>query len=143
MKEKKRSSTPSPGISRREFAQRAAWAAASAAVIPGQLLPVAVAAAPLPAAQQLAAESKLSPESRAEVEAKVQAILRKYGSRLSEEQKADIRRLVTEGQKSLESLRAFPLDNADQPATVFEIYPPARRSGRRPVREGAPKSASR
>ena len=63
------------------------------------------------------------------MEAKIQAIFRKYGSRIPEEQKADVRRLVRESQKSLESLRAFPLDNADQPATVFELYPEAARRG--------------
>src|SRR5712692_7144073 len=62
--------------------------------------------------------------------------------RLTEEQKADLQRLVTEGQKSLESLRVFPLDNADQPATVFEIYPEAHR-GERPVRGRGPQPASR
>ncbi len=143
MTEKKKSPKSSHRISRREFARRAALAAASAAVIPGQLLRASHAAALLaPAAQQPPAEPKLSPEGRAEVEAKIQAIFRKYGSRLSEEQKADVRRLVTEGQKSLESLRAFPLDNADQPATVFEIYPEVRRDWR-PARRGGPPPAPR
>jgi len=136
MTEKKKLSKSSHGISRREFARRAAWAAAGVAVIPDHLLPASEA----PAVQQ-PTEPKLSPEGRAEVEAKVQAIFRKYGQRLTEEQKADLQRLVTEGQKSLESLRAFPLDNADQPATVFEIYPEAHR-GERPVRGRGPQPAS-
>jgi hypothetical protein len=137
MTEKKKSSRSSHGISRREFARRAAWAAAGVAVIPDHLLPASEALA-----MQQPVEPKLSPEGRAEVEAKVQAIFRKYGQRLSEEQKADLQRLVTEGQKSLESLRAFPLDNADQPATVFEIYPEAHR-GERPARGRGPQPASR
>ena len=137
MIEKKKSPKSSHGISRREFARRAAWAAAGVAVIPGQLLP-----APAAPAMQQPTEPKLSPEGRAEVDAKVQAIFRKYGQRLTEEQKADLQRLVTEGQKSLESLRVFPLDNADQPATVFEIYPEAHR-GERPVRGRGPQPASR
>ncbi len=140
MTEKKKSSKSSHGISRREFARRAAWAAAGVAVIPDHLLPVSEAPAAL--AMQQPTEPKLSPEGRAEVEAKVQAIFRKYGQRLTEEQKADLQRLVTEGQKSLELLRAFPLDNAEQPATVFEIYPEAHR-GERPVRGRGPQPASR
>ncbi len=120
------------GMSRRDFARRAALAAATAAVLPSNLLgQPSTTTAPAPQASQQPEEPKLSPESRAEVEAKVQAIFRKYGNQLSEEQRADIRRLVTEGQKSLESLRAFPLDNADQPATVFELYPEARFAERR------------
>ena len=137
MTEKKKSSKSSHGISRREFARRAAWAAAGVAVIPDQLLP-----GPAALAMQQPTEPKLSPEGRAEVEAKLQAIFRKYGQRLTEEQKADLQRLVTEGQKSLELLRAFPLDNAEQPATVFEIYPEAHR-GERPVRGRGPQPASR
>ncbi len=127
MKEEKDPRHPSRSISRRDFARHAALAAASAAVLPGSLLPGASLS---PAATQQPQETKLSPESRAEADAKIEAILRKYGKRLSEEQKADIRRLVAEGQKSLESLRSFALDNADQPATVFEIFPEAQTGGR-------------
>jgi len=110
------------GISRRDFARRAAIAAATAACLPGELL--AVPPAPPPAPLQQASE-KLSPEIQAEVEAKIQAIFSRYGTRFSEAQKDDIRRLVTEGQKSLEAMRAFPLDNSDQPATVLKLYPDA------------------
>lgn len=124
------------GISRRDFARHAALAAATAAVLPENFLTRAEATA-APQAAQEPEEAKLSPESRAEVEAKIQAIFRKYGSRIPEEQKADVRRLVRESQKSLESLRAFPLDNADQPATVFELYPEAARRG-----SPAPRGAS-
>jgi hypothetical protein len=108
-------------ISRRDFALHAAIAAAAAACLPGELL----AAQPLlPASPpQQQADEKLSPESLAEVEAKIQAIFRKYGSRLSDAQKADIRRLVTEGQKPLELMRKFSLDNADQPGNVLRLYP--------------------
>ncbi len=131
MAEKTKSREAARSISRRDFARRAALAAATAAVLPGNLLTQSE-AAPAPAPQAAQPEQpKLSPEGRAEVEAKVEAIFRKYGKRLSEEQKADVRRLVTEAQKSLESLRAFPLDNADQPATVFELYPEARAAARR------------
>ncbi len=101
-------------------------AAATAAALPADLFagPHPIEAAEiLPLSQQTPEPPKLSEESRAEVEAKVSAIFRKYGSRLSAEQKTDVRRLVTEAQKSLESLRAFPLDNADEPATPLKLYP--------------------
>jgi len=109
-------------ISRRDFARRAAFAAATAACLPRELLATPI--APPPALPQQENE-KLSPESQAEVEAKIQAIFSKYGSRFSDTQKADIRRLVTEGQKPLEVMRKFPLDNSDQPATVLKLYPDA------------------
>ncbi|MGA8223760.1 MAG: twin-arginine translocation signal domain-containing protein [Candidatus Acidiferrales bacterium] len=117
------------GISRRDFARRAAIAAATAACLPSELF--ARPADPLPAAPQQADE-KLSAESQAEVDAKIQAILGKYGDRFSEAQKADIRRLVTEGQKPLEAMRKFPVENSDQPATVLRLYPDATASRRIP-----------
>jgi hypothetical protein len=85
-----------------------------------------LAASPLPDPPPLQqAEEKLSPESQAEADAKIQALFRKYGDRLSEAQKADIRRLLTEGQKPLELMRKFPLENADQPGNVLKLYPDA------------------
>ena len=128
----------SKGISRRDFARRAALAAATAAMIPSDLL--ARPEAPATLAPQEVQGPKLSPEALAEVEAKIQAIFGKYGQRLSEEQKADVRRLVAEGQKALETLRAFPLDNSDAPATVFELYPKARPIESRPARRQKRKS---
>ncbi len=116
-------------ISRRDFARRVALAAAAVAAMPDKLVAepgLATGPAALSAGQQTTEEPKLSPESRAEVEGKIQAILRKYGQRLTEEQKADVKRLVTEGQKPLDSLRAAPLDNADAPATVLRLYPEPR-----------------
>jgi hypothetical protein len=118
----------SSGISRREFARRAALGAAVAAgassqlILPGAAafsLPLALPAGPNPE------EPKLSPEGRAEAEEKISVIFRKYGVRLSEEQKADVRRMILEGQEPLEQLRAFPLENSDEPATVLQ---PARKT---------------
>jgi len=119
------------GISRRDFARRAAIAAATAACLPSELL-----AAPsiLPPAPPQQASEKLSPESQAEADSKIQAIFSKYGTRFSDAQKDDIRRLVNEGQKSLEAMRAFPLDNSDQPATVLKLYPDAAAARRIPPR---------
>jgi hypothetical protein len=103
-------------ISRREFAKSGAWAAASAACLPAALVSDAAAQAP-------AHEPALSTASQAEVDAKVSAVIRQYGNLLSDAEKLDIRRLLTEGQKPLETMRAFRLDNADQPGNVLRLYP--------------------
>lgn len=124
-------------VDRRRFTLGAAAAATTALISPGHALEQAQATG---ASQQVtpqqvstsqqvsaleqkarAAMSKLSPAAQAEVETKVSSIFRKYGSRLSDEQKADIRRAMAETQDGLEKMRAFALENGDQPATVFQI----------------------
>jgi hypothetical protein len=69
-----------------------------------------------------AAMAKLSASAQAEVEMKVASIFRKYGDRLNDEQKADIRRIMAESQEGLEKMRAFKLENGDQPADTFRAY---------------------
>jgi hypothetical protein len=136
---------PSPdkavGISRREFARRAALASAVAAVAPGAAMssPAApshehanVAAADrrgrffeppsstLAQPQQPADTPKLSPESHAEAEARFQTISSQYGGRFNDAQKADLRRLCFLAQPPLDRLRAYALDNGDNPALYFK-----------------------
>ncbi len=53
---------------------------------------------------------------------KVASIFRKYGDKLSDEQKSDIRRIMAESQEGLEKMRTFKLDNGDQPADTFQAY---------------------
>ena len=109
-------------LSRREFARRAAWVATTAAVAPAALLSQESAPKPAPAASAPPqASPPLSPELQAEGELKYQWIIQNYGSRLSDAEKKDVHRLVMEGQKPLAAFRAFPLDNADQPATVLKF----------------------
>lgn len=50
------------------------------------------------------------------------AILERYGGRLSDVEKADIRRLLAAGMKGVEPLRSFPLENAEEPATAFRVW---------------------
>ena len=109
------------GISRREFARRAALASVVATVAPTALgTPSAVAAAsPVPAPQSTDL-SKLSPESRAEVEARLQTILSQYGGRFNDAQKADLRRLCALAQPPLDRLRAYALENGDGPALYLK-----------------------
>lgn len=106
-------------ISRREFARRAAFVSAAASLSPANLLGAGSVAA-RPPEQQPANAPKLSPESQAEVETRIQSIFAQYGNRLSEAQKADIRRLAVESQPSLDRLRAFPIENGDGPALYLK-----------------------
>jgi hypothetical protein len=112
------------GISRRDFARAATAAAALMAANPR----AAVMAAP---SLQAAEKTKLSADALAEVEAKFRVIIREYGSRLSEIQKADIHRILTEGMPGLERLRAYPMDNGTAPATPMRLFPPAEGIGAR------------
>lgn len=113
--------TPSSaGLSRREFARRAALAATTAALAPSSLLAQDPATSPAPPQAQPASDG-LSPELKAEGDLKYQWILQTYGSRLSEAQKKDIHRLVMEGQKPLAAFRAFPLENSDAPALTLKF----------------------
>jgi hypothetical protein len=76
-----------------------------------------------------AEEAALNPEA----EARIAWILGRYGDRFSDEQKADIRRNIQNMQSGFDAMRAYPLDNAVEPATLFRVY-------RRAARERAQKS---
>ena len=106
-------------ISRREFARRAAFVSAAASLTPANLLAGGPPEKPL-LTQQPANDLKLSPESQIENEARIQSILAQYGARLTDEQKADLRRLSTEAQASLERLRSFHVENSDGPALYLK-----------------------
>jgi hypothetical protein len=106
-------------ISRREFARRAAFVSAAASLSSSNLLSSESIAAALPAQQPVDAP-KLSQEGQAEIDSRIQAILARYGTRLSDAQKADIRRLATEAQPPLDRLRAFATDNGDGPGLYLK-----------------------
>jgi hypothetical protein len=121
-------------ISRRRFAFGAA-AATAAMALPGQAVSTGSAeeqssnpnpppqSTPVTLEQQAQeAFSKLSASAQAEVEMKFRDVLRKYGDKLSAEQKTDVRKALAETQEGLEAMRAFALANGDQPAAVFHIY---------------------
>jgi hypothetical protein len=137
--------SPKPGaakptnISRREFARRAALSSAIAAVAPAVIATSAtpsnvhanVAAAHPPehlsdpssapvAPQQPPDLPKLSPESHAEAEARIQTILTQYGGRFNDAQKSDLRRLCFLAQPPLDRLRAYTLENGDAPALYLK-----------------------
>ena len=129
----------SKDISRREFTRRAALASAVASLAPAEA--VAGVASPqtvqhpnstAPAASQAATPTqpsqavqapnlpKLSAESQAEADARLQAILAKYGSRFSDDQKADLHRLCVMAQPQLDRLRAYNVDNGVSPALYLK-----------------------
>src|SRR6185369_7150610 len=115
-------------LSRREFAIAAAVTAA-AAMVPMELIGQQEKPAPAAAKAEAAPQApKLSPQSQAEADLAYETLMRKYGTRFSEEQKRDIRRLVNAQQSALDKLRAFSVTNGDEPATVFKpIVPEAKR----------------
>ena len=122
--------TPKPGsakpsrISRREFARRAAIASAAASLAPATALatpvPHAVPVTPPAEPPQAADLPKLSPEGHAEVEARIQSIFSQYGSRFSDGQKTDLRRLCNLAQPPLDRLRSYALANGDGPALYLK-----------------------
>jgi hypothetical protein len=105
-------------ISRREFARRAAIASA-ASLVPASTLPMEpVSAQTLP--QQPPDTPALSPENQAEAEARYQAILAVYGSRFSDVQKSELRRLSFMAQPSFDHLLAYAIENGDGPALYLK-----------------------
>ena len=143
-------------LGRRQFALGAAAVATNALIPKGNgltmdVLGQATTAGTQPEPQSLeaktkAAMAKLSASAQAEVEMKVASIFRKYGDRLSDEQKADIRRIMAESQEGLEKMRAFKLENGDQPADAFRAYrteakPGAKEKPSAAKENGATKSA--
>src|SRR5216684_2206095 len=107
------------GISRRQFAQRAALLSASASIVPA----ASVFAEPVqtpPAQQTPAAHPNLSAESQAEAEARYQQVLSQYGSRFSAEEKTSLREMNLVTQESLDKVRAFTLQNGDAPALYLK-----------------------
>lgn len=104
-------------ISRREFARRAAIVSV-VSIVPASAPPVHSAIAE-PALQSSDTPS-LSPESQAEAGARHQAILAVYGSRFSDTQKSELRRLCFAAQPSLDRLRAYSLENGDAPALYLK-----------------------
>jgi len=120
-----------PKITRRSFALGAAVAAATAFLPGGEISAQGEPAkAGAPPAQQPSSSTKLSPDAQAEVEAKIKEIFRKYGKRLNDEQRADIRKVMAETQGGLEKMRAFALENGDQPATVVKFTEGENHNGR-------------
>jgi hypothetical protein len=111
-------------ISRRSFARNAIVIAAAAAVAPSTIAQTEPAAPKTTPAQPKPPDNPpaLSPASQAEVDARVQWIVTKYGSHLNEEQRGDVRRLIAGGQSGVEAMRKYDIENGTGPAEPFRIY---------------------
>jgi hypothetical protein len=105
-------------ISRREFARRAAIVSA-VSMVPASALRVETSSA-MPRLTQAPGTPSLSPAGQAESEARYQAILAANGSRFSEAQKTDLRKLCFSAQEPLDHLRAYPIENGDAPALYLK-----------------------
>ena len=105
-------------LSRREFAHRAALLSATASIAPvGIMLP----AEAFPSASAQSPDlPKLSAEGQVEADARFQAVLSRYGNRLSEEEKQRTKALCFSLQTTLEQVRAYPLKNGDVPAVFLK-----------------------
>lgn len=107
------------GISRRQFARRAAVLSASASIVPAASVFADNLQTP-PAQPPAQAHPNLSPESQTEAEARYQQILSQYGSRFSAEEKASLREMNLVTQESLDKVRAYSLENGDSPALYLK-----------------------
>lgn len=101
-------------ISRRAFA---------GLVAAGALARTSVSAAHVSVDETPAAPQPPNPE----VEARINWVFTKYGSRLNDEQRADVRRIIAGGQGAIDAMRAYPIGNEVAPPVPFRVY-----SGKRP-----------
>jgi len=67
-------------------------------------------------------QAPLPPPDQSEVDAKFTDMVRKYGERLTEEQKTRARGVLGRHQRMLMRVREFPLENGDAPATELHLY---------------------
>ena len=125
VKDANRAETKSARISRREFGLDAAAAAAAFSLSSPSLLTARRdldnISPTIPTGEQETATPKLTPEQSRDVEAKLANIIRKYGERLSEEQRKHLRRILAYSETMLAPIRAFALQNGDPPVTVLKL----------------------
>ena len=138
-------STDQKPQSRREFARRAALLSLAVPIA----APLA-AAAPLPAGSvSMVADDqlpklppnfpKLSDQSRAEVEARYESIVKQYSGRFNDQQKAELRRLSFLAQPALDNLRAYTIHNGDSPALYLK---PLVEREKKPAKPASPSPAA-
>jgi len=110
--------------SRRDFAKKAVLISVAAPIAGAPVVASSTILQPSSGGQQLpnlpANFPKLSDQSRVEAEQRHGAILAQYGTRFSNDQKADLRRLCYVLQPSLDKLRSYPIQNGDSPALYLK-----------------------
>ena len=89
----------------------------------GRLLAFLGAAPPFTSAQERGSSQPFPPDEQSEIDAKFNSIVRKYGDRLSGEQRTRIREVLARHERMLHGVRAFPLENSDAAATGLRLYP--------------------
>jgi hypothetical protein len=102
----------SPGVTRRQFGKQAAFAGLSAAL----------AVTPATGQSEAARPSEKETNAADDIEARYQQVIRRYGDRLSEEQRKRVRKILAYNEKLLAPIRNFPLDNGQPAATVLKFY---------------------
>lgn len=113
--------THDDGISRRQFGRNATIVAAMFTA-PALLATTAeTAEAARPQEKKPEPLEGLTPEQVAEVDARLANILRKYGSRFNDDQKARLRSILAQNERMMAPVRAFSLQNGDPPASVLRI----------------------
>lgn len=66
-------------------------------------------------------DADLTSEQNQEVDARWKEALRRYRGRLSDEQKARIRRVLVQNERMLVPVREFAVANGDAPATTLKL----------------------
>lgn len=84
-------------------------------------MPAETTAAPPAPAKLQRHRTTLAPDQAAEVEARLANIVRKWGDRLTEDQRQHLRRNLEYHERLLAPVRAFPLDQGDSPAFTLKL----------------------
>ncbi|HET9399793.1 MAG TPA: hypothetical protein VFO34_02490 [Candidatus Acidoferrales bacterium] len=109
-------------FTRREFGRGAVAAVAAAALAPASAISQRGDASAPASPQQGPDVSDLSPAARAEIDAKVENAIRRWGDRMNDEQKTRIRTIITRHVRMLETVRKFAVKNGDSPASVLKLF---------------------
>jgi hypothetical protein len=105
-------------FSRRRFGKSAVAAALTGIAHPSSGAPIED---PLVSSGQQSNEPDLTSAAMQEVEGWFNETVRRYGDRLSDEQRSRIRRVLIQNQRMLAPIRDFPIGNADTPATTLKL----------------------
>jgi hypothetical protein len=111
-------------VTRRQFGKQAAIAGLSAAL----------AVAPATGQSDPAPSSDKETTASNDIEVRYQQVIRRYGDRLSEEQRKRVRKILAYNEKLLTPIRNFPLDNGQPAATVLKFYEDAEATPRGGIR---------
>jgi hypothetical protein len=115
---RRRITLPKGKFSRRGFGKSAATAALTAIAHPSTGAQIED---PHASVDEQSNEPDLTPLQMQEVEAWLKETVRRYGDRLSDEQRSRIRRILVQNQRMLAAIRNFPVDNGDAPATTLKL----------------------